>query len=205
VTEGSNEQTYLVFRDGRGDVEPATEIRSTLIMSSQQTLRDAGVFEEYEAHLDPAHRHAILETSAPKWLEIEVGLAHYRACDALGLGANRVAEMAQGMSMRRRGTFLGVAVGLASGIGVTPWTVLGQADRVWRRAWVGGGIAGHKIADKEARIEVAGWPCAKIPYCRHALRGLLLGVATLLAPQSSMHEIQALQRDNALAFRLSWR
>jgi hypothetical protein len=174
-------------------------------MSSQKHLRDEGLFGEYEKHLDPAHQRTLMETSIARWLDIELGLAHYAACDALGLGPNRVAEIGQGVGMQRRGTFLGVAVGLAAGIGVTPWTVLAQADRLWKRAFQGGAMGTLKIAEKEARIEVVGWPCARIVYCRHALRGLVLGVMGLLSPQVSLHEIMPLHKDSAAAYRLAWR
>jgi hypothetical protein len=174
-------------------------------MSSQKNLRDEGLFTEYESHLNPLHQRTILETSVPTWLPIDVGLAHYEACEAIGLGPNRIAEIGQATGMQRRGTFLGVAVGIAAGIGVTPWTVLSQADRVWRRAFQGGAIGALKTGDNEARIEVVGWPCARIPYCRHALRGLILGVMSLLSPRASLHEILALHRESAVAYRLVWR
>jgi hypothetical protein len=174
-------------------------------MSSQTRLRDEGLFGEYEKHLDPIHQRVLLETSVARWLDIELGLAHYAACDALRLGPNRVAEIGQGMGMQRRGTFLGVAVGLAAGIGVTPWTVLAQADRLWKRAFQGGAMGTLKTGESEARIEVVGWPCARIAYCRHALRGLVLGVMGLLSPNVSLHEIGPLHKDSAIAYRLAWR
>ena len=174
-------------------------------MSSQKLLREEGLFAEYEAHLNPAHQRTVLETSVPRWLDIAIGLAHYEACDALKLGPNRVAEMGQGLGMQRRGTFLGVAVGLAAGVGVTPWTVLSQGDRIWRRGFQGGALGTQKTGDKEARIEIVGWPCARVPYVRHAFRGLVLGVMGLMSPHVSVHELAGLQRENAVAYRLSWR
>ncbi len=204
VAASSSEQSYLVFPDGKAP--PTTQIRSTLIMSSQKTLRDAGVFAEYEALLEPAHREALLETSTPRWMDIELGLAHYRACDGLGLGANRVVEMGQQVASQRRGTFLGVAVNLAAGIGVTPWTIVAQADRIWRRGFIGGAMGSVKTGEKEARIEIAGWPCASYGYCRNAVRGIVLGVVGLLSPQASVHELTGLpNRDTAIAYRLIWR
>jgi hypothetical protein len=205
VSEASGEQSYLVFPGGGGAIKPATHIRSTLIVSSQKRLRDEGLFPEYEKHLDPALQNTLIETSVARWLDIELGLAHYQACEALGLGPNRIAEIGQGVGMQRRGTFLGVAVGLAAGIGVTPWTVLAQADRLWKRAFQGGAMGTLKTGEREARIEVVGWPCARIPYCRHALRGLVLGVMGLLSPHVSLHEILPLHKDSAVAYRLAWR
>jgi hypothetical protein len=205
VPEAANEQAYLAFPDGGGDVKRVTHIRSTLIMSSQKTLRDAGFYEKYDALLAPEHRQEVLTATTPRWLDLAVGMAHYQACDDLGLGVNQVVDLGQAIGSQRKGTFLGVAVNLASGLGVTPWTALAQTDRIWRRGWLGGAMRAQKVNDQEARVEVVGWPCARIPYCRHALRGLMLGVAQLLAPQAFVHEIHALQRDASLAYRLTWR
>ncbi|HEX3597938.1 MAG TPA: hypothetical protein VHU80_22670 [Polyangiaceae bacterium] len=205
MPELSSEQTYLAFPDGGSAIKQTTHIRSTLIMSSRKTLREANLFEEYEALLSVSHQRELVETAAPRWLPLEVGLAHYQACEGLNLPPNRVVELAQGVGMQRKGTFLGVAVGLASGLGVTPWTALGQAERIWQRAWRGGAIRAHKLGDQEARLEVVGWPCARIGYCRHALRGLMLGVTGLLSSQAFVHEVYGLQRDSAVAYRLTWR
>jgi hypothetical protein len=82
---------------------------------------------------------------------------------------------------------------------------LSEAGRVWQRAWLGGAIGGYKTGEKDVRVEVVGWPCARIPYCRHALRGLLLGVTKLLSTQASAYEIPALQTDSSAAYRIVWR
>jgi hypothetical protein len=197
-------QTYLVFPGDHRLIPPTTQIRSTLLMSSLRTLREAGLFEDYLERLAPELRDTILQNAAPRWLPIEVALGHYGACDALGLTPGRVVEMAQKVGMQGDGTFLGVALGLVRGLGVTPWTVLSQARRIWGRAWCGGAIGGVQTAAQGARIEVVGWPCARIPYCRHALRGLVLGVAKLLSNQVYVRELPGLQTDHSLALRIAW-
>jgi hypothetical protein len=199
------EETLLAFPADRQSIKPATKVKSTLIMSSLRTLRDAGLFDQYVTYLAPEPKDTILELAAPSWLPIEVALAHYGACDRLGLTPAQVTEMAQLVSMQAQGTFLGVAIAIARGIGVTPWTVLGRARSIWERAWVGGAMAGFRVSAQEMRIEVAGWPCARIPYCRHALRGILLGVVTMLSKEAYARELTELQTDQQLAYRLVWR
>jgi hypothetical protein len=200
-----NEQVYLAFPTDRHLIRPASEIRSTLIMSSQKTLREAGVFDEYVKQLPAEIKDMVLEVAAPRWLPLTAALGHYGACDSLGLSPARVTEIAQSVSMQAQGTFLGVAIGLARGIGVTPWTVLSQGRRIWERAWVGGAMAGYRLGPQEMRVEVVGWPCARIAYCRHALRGILLGVVKLLSKDAYVREIAELQTNESVAYRLTWR
>jgi hypothetical protein len=186
-------------------VAPATEVRSTLIMSSLKTLRDEGLYEAYEQKLTGEYRDMVLGVASPCWLPIEAALAHYGACNALELPSTRVADMARRVSMRSQGTFLGVALNLARGVGVTPWTVLGQTRRVWERAFVGGGVAVYKLGAYDARIEIVAWPCARIEYCRHAFRGLAQGVCLLLSKMATVREVSAtLSAVDSVAYRVNW-
>jgi hypothetical protein len=66
-------------------LETVTAIRSTLITSSLSSLRDRGLFARYDALQTSSHRQKILNAVAGEWLPLEVALAHYHACDALGL------------------------------------------------------------------------------------------------------------------------
>ncbi len=201
----SVEQVFLPLPTARHLVPPTTRIRSTLVMSSLKTLREENLFALYQSNLEPLHRDTILELATPCWLPIEVGLAHYAACNELGLPPSRVLEIAQRVSTRAHGTFLGVALGLARGIGVTPWTALAQMRPVWERAFDGGAVSATKLGDNDARIEIVAWPCARIEYCRLAFRGLVEGVGTLLSKNCRSRELPA-QGDarSTVSYRLSW-
>jgi hypothetical protein len=183
---------------------PVTHIRSTLLMSSQVTLREAGLFERYLQHLPRPLHEQITQLGAPCWLPLEIGVAHYEACDQLGLSEAQVLAMASRVSMHREGSFLGIALNLARGAGITPLTVFKQSPRLWARGFMGGALGGVQLAPKELRVEVAGWPCAQIAYCRHALRGLYLGVAKLLCREAEARELPASTTSDRMAFQLSW-
>jgi hypothetical protein len=180
-----------------------THIRSTLLMSSQGTLRAAGLFDRYWNLLEAGAREDIAALGAPAWLRVQIGLAHYRACDALGLSQSDVVELASKLGGARDGTFLGVAMNLARGVGLTPFVMASQLPRIWQRAFQGGAIRGTQAGAKELRIEVAGWPFAAIPYCRYALRGLCAGVAGLVAPDMQAHELSAGADD--VCVQLTWK
>lgn len=182
-------EEFLPFPVKRHLVKPAAQIRSTLLISSRKMLKDEGLFSEYERLLDAQHRDALSQLTAPCWLPIELGLAHYSACDRLRLSAARIVDLAQRVSMRGDGTFLGVALAIARGVGVTPWTVFAQTRRLWERGFIGGGVSVAKLGEYQARLEIAGWPCARIDYCRHAIRGLALGVISLLSSKARVREL----------------
>lgn len=173
-------------------------------MASQATLRDAGLFERYVTHLPADYREEIVQLGAPAWLPLELGLAHYQACQELGLREAQVVEMAQRVSMHREGSFLGVALNLARGSGISPLTVFKQGPRLWSRAFMGGAIGGTQLGPKELRLDVVGWPCARIPYCRYALRGICLGLAKLLSREAYARSVPAPSGTENLSLLLSW-
>ena len=186
-------------------IQPVTQVRSTLIMSSLKTLRDEGLFEEYDRNLTGTYRDTVLGVTSPCWLPIGAAMAHYGACNDLGLPSTRVTDVARRVSMRSQGTFLGVALNIARGVGVTPWSVLGQTRRIWERAFVGGGIAVYKLGSYEARVEIVAWPCARIEYCRHAFRGIAHGVCLLLSKMATVREVTpSVVVGDSVAYRINW-
>jgi hypothetical protein len=93
---------------------------------------------------------------------------------------------------------------LAKGAGVTPWTVLFRLQELWARIWIGGGVQVAKLGPKEARVEIAGWPCAESSYCRTAMRGVIPAVTDLFCQKSYANELRSFATRTALAYRLSW-
>jgi hypothetical protein len=173
----------------RAEVKGVTHIRSTLLMSSQTTLRDVGLYDRY--------------LSAPAWLPLSLGIAHYRACDQLGLSDEEAVAMAMRLAMNRQGSFLGIALNLARGVGVSPWTIAKQIPKMWARAFMGGAIGGTKLGPKELRLEIAGWPFADIAWTRNALNGLTLGVLKLTCREAYVRTLP-LEHSAAVAYQISW-
>jgi hypothetical protein len=57
---------------------------------------------------------------------------------------------------------------------------------------------------KEARVEIVGWPCARIAYCRVAMRGLLVGQTELFCTKAYASEVTSLCTATSLAYRVAW-
>jgi len=186
-------------------IQAATHVRSTLIMASIKMLRDEGLYEEYQQKLSGEYRDAILSVTSPCWLPISAGLAHYGACNDLELPATRVADLGRRTSTRSKGTFLGVALNVARGVGVTPWTVLGQSRRIWERGFTGGALGVYKLSEYDARVEIVAWPCARIEYCRHAFRGIAHGVCLLLSKMANVREVPPTSPiGDSVSYRINW-
>jgi hypothetical protein len=158
--------------DGR--VPPVDHIRSTLVAGSVQTLRAKGYFEPYVAALPKEFHAAILEAVAGSWMPIEIGMAHYGACDALGLSPLEQFNNGREVSVRVQGTLLGLLARTAKSLGgVTPWLGLEQFQRMWDRVMSGGSGAVYRTGPKEARVESHGNPMVKWGYFRNSWRGMV--------------------------------
>jgi hypothetical protein len=152
---------------------PVTAVRSTLIQSSLNTLRKRGHFERYLGLLDVQHKATLLETLAPEWLSMEAATAHYAACDALALSQGELQEIGEDVGERIQGTFLGTLVRKARSVGLTPWILLGQFQRLWERLMQGGGVCLLKVGPKDCSVDVRGLALCDYAYFRAAFCGVV--------------------------------
>src|SRR5947209_10153502 len=63
----------------------ATHCRGTLLAASISALKRHDLYDRYLLRLPAEHHEAIVASVASAWLPIEIGVAHYRACDALAV------------------------------------------------------------------------------------------------------------------------
>jgi len=154
-------------------IHPVSAVRSTLLQSSLATLRERGLVDRYFAKLDPSYHELIRNTLAPAWVPLEVGMAHYRACDALGLDREALTSIGQSVGDRIQGSYLGTIARGAKLAGVTPWVLFRSLDRIWDRMFQGGAAGVTKVGPKDAIVEFERVPLASIEYFRIAFIGLL--------------------------------
>jgi hypothetical protein len=180
-------------------------MRTTWLTASQATLRGRGLGAQYEAALAPEHREALLSMVAGTWMPMEAVRAHYSACDGLDLPESDLLEIGAAATRKANATHLAFVVRLAQGAGVTPWTMLGQMQRVWSRNFDGGGAVGVlRQGPKEARVRIIGYPLAGIRYNRVAMRGIVTGFVELFCERLYVKEIPAYCDGRSLGMRLSW-
>jgi hypothetical protein len=187
-------------------LEPVTSIRSTLLTSSLASLRSRGLFERYDALQTSVHRQKIMNLVAGEWLPLEVALAHYEVCDALGLSEGEQIAIGKDVSRVIHETFLSLVVKAARGVGVTPWLLLPRGNSMQTRLCVGGGIRVWKVGPKSARVEVARCPQLGIPYVRNGLVGLYTAAVELLARNVTTRIVKTESHKPAELFvlRIDW-
>ena len=196
-------EVVVPFKVPRDQITPATRVRSTLLASSLRALRDRGMFDAYAAKLDPQWRAPILEAVAGVWLPLEAGLAHYRACDALGFSASEQVEIGRAVGDRVHGTFLATMIRTAKNAGVTPWTAVGYSGKLYERLFEGGGgCEVTKIGPKDARSELVNNPILGIAYFRNGLRGLYQAGVELFCRKAYVNELTS--GETSAVLKISW-
>jgi len=160
------------FPAPRERIPPAKCVRSTLIVSSLRAIRQRQRIEEYVRLLEAPWHELPSLAIAGVWLPLEAGLAHYHACDALGFTLAEQHDIGHEVGDRIHGTFLGTMIRGAKNVGVTPWIALTQVQRLYARLFQGGAVCVIRAGPKDARMEMVGNPCVRIPYFRNGLRSL---------------------------------
>ena len=100
-------------------------------------------------------------------------MAHYDACDRLGLGDDEVQRLGWSVGDRLQTTFMKAVAKGAQAVGVTPWTLLGNFQRLWARLFSNGSIAVVRTGLTDGFVEVKGLPLAQFDYFRVGLAGVI--------------------------------
>ena len=184
-------------------IAPVRHVRSTVMLGSVQSIRDAGHYDAYLAALDPAQRNPLLDAVVGMWMPLEVARAHYAACDALRLSPESQAELGRATFEKTKGTLLGTSVRMAQNVGVTPWTVLPFFQRFWLRGYDGGGVRIATTGPKEALVDLVESELLASTYHRNALRGLV-GVIIAMFCQKVYITERPPRRASTIHFRVQW-
>ena len=160
---------------------PATEARSTLIVSGIQTLRANGLYDRYVDLLSPRLRQEIMSLVAGVWIPSELALEHYRTMDRLQLSKSAIEAIGAEVAERGSKTVLGRG-SAGSKHDRTPWGRLVLAHRNLDNNWRGSDMMIMKEGPSEATFVWAGQPCASVPYFVTSwgafLRSRVAGVCT---------------------------
>jgi hypothetical protein len=184
--------------------ERVRHIRSTLLLSSYASIRDAGYDTPYRAAFPREHHATLFEATAGMWIPIEVAVAHYNACATLGLSHDRQLTLGRDAGKKVEGTILGTAVRMAKEAGVTPWSIIPHFQRLWSRAFDGGALYVERRGPKEVHLEVHKAAQADCVYWRAALSGLGAGLIELFARKAYMTETTKRRVPGFASFRVQW-
>ncbi len=179
-------------------------MRGTLLVSSILSLKKRGHFEAYQALLSSKRKAEVLDTIGPIWIPVDVAMAHYRACDGLGLDATEIRAMGASVAESIQGSFLHSVLRTVREGGVTPLVVLGKLDRLFDRTFQGGGGAQVlQTGPKDARATLRGLPMAEMAYFRSAYVGVFETGLGLFA-RKLYARVTHLPLTLDLSFDLSW-
>jgi hypothetical protein len=96
--------------------ERATAVRGTVLLSSQGSLREGSHYERYVGLIEPEHRGVLIDGIVPNtWVPIEHAMAHYRACEGLGLSTAQIQAAGAGTGGRINSVFIKSIIRLATG------------------------------------------------------------------------------------------
>jgi hypothetical protein len=199
---GSQEEVFAPFPAPRDQLGAAVNVRSTLIASSLRSMRERGLLNDYLLRVSPEWKAPLVEALAGVWLPMEAGIAHYRACDELPLSTLEHVSIGREVGDRIHGTLVGMMVRTAKSAGVTPWSALSQAGRLYTRLFDGGGVSIVKAGPKEAKWEMIGNPLSRFGYFRDACRGMWESAIELFCQKAYVTEMG--RTDSSLKLRLSW-
>jgi hypothetical protein len=199
------EEQIVPFPTTLADEPSVTHCRGTLIMSSRRALQRYGHFERYRSALPAACDTAITSSVAGAWLPIELGVAHYRACDSLLLPIDDQLKLGATVVHELQRTFIGTLLTTATkGAGVSPLLGLQKFFGVYARSFKGGGGRLVRIGPKDIRVEFVGNPIAGIRYFRVAYRGFITAGCEVFARRVVAAELSAKSSATAVAYRVAW-
>ena len=162
-------------------VRTATEVRSTLLVSSLLAVRETGREGPYFEALDAEWIEAMRSISPGIWVPIAQAVAHYRAVDRLGLTAREAHENGVRVAERLQAGVVGTVLrGLRSTGVVTPAHLVPRAHMFWSRSVIGGGLRADRLGERRVRLEVHAMPTMAFPYARAGFGGVMEGTLQLV-------------------------
>ncbi|MBI5534969.1 MAG: hypothetical protein HY898_19735 [Deltaproteobacteria bacterium] len=165
-------ETIVPFNEPRADAPAVTAIRGILLVASLQALRDLDLFDSYIRLLPDEFHQPILTAVTSSDIPLPIAMAHYGACDRLGLAPSEIQKIGKRVGEKAIVKVLATLGTLARGAGVTPWTGLGAMARLWARLFEGGNVCVMKVGPKDARVVVEKVPLARIAYFRNSFLGV---------------------------------
>ena len=200
----TTDEVFLPLPTERHAVMRAYSVRSTVLISSMRGLRACGRFDHYVDALEPAYRDTMLSITAGLWFPIDVALAHYRACDRLEMDLAALQKVGFESGRYINQNVLKVLLRLSRDAGLSPWSALGQTNRLVARLWQGSAIEVRRLGPKEARMEWVGQPCASSPYFATAFASFVEGILTLFCQRAYVRLLVRPSDAETLFYRAQW-
>jgi hypothetical protein len=185
-------------------VEPASAIRSTMILSAIQAIRSRNLFAAYSEALSNDDRAEILSLAGGTWAPIQVALAHYAAVDRLRLDNRTIQSLGEDVASRAWKHVLSPALARSKRIGPKPWESFANAHETIKRSWRGSDVRILKEGPSQAQFVWAGQPCATIPYFAASFAGMMRAITSLFSARARAGLVAEGCSPTSVAVRISW-
>jgi hypothetical protein len=199
----AEQREILIAHDPAG--HPLTAVRNVLIQASLAELKTNGHYERYTRLVAPSVLEQLVSSLAPSWVPVELVLAHYEACENLGLSPDEFAEMGKRVGGRVQDAVL---VSLAKKVregDFDLWRAMLPLHRMWPRVFRGGSVQTVKVGPREMVLEEWGFAVNRYHYYRQGHIAALTATYTALGARLTSAKIESYNapRDE-LVVRIAW-
>lgn len=195
------EEEFVAFRGG---VKESAQVRSTVLVSSIQSLRTRGLGERYEGALAPEDREAMMGLTPGTWLPIETAVRHYEAVGRLDLDAPTVDALGREVASRLYKSTLAMLVKLSAQAGIDPWSVFSIAHRINDMSWRGTDVAVWKLGPKEARYDWRHIALARVPYFATSFGTFMESILQMFCTKAYVRLVPRRCTATSLAYVAQW-
>jgi hypothetical protein len=178
--------------------------RGTVFFLDWRWLRAQNLHDGYVAQIRPVLRERLLGVATGDWVPVELLHEHYRALDAMGLTREQAVDCGVSVGEGLHGSMLRTIVKLAGHLGATPWSAIGQAQKLWSRSWRGGGILPIRLGDKSARLEFVRNPATRSAFHRGSVAGAISVGIGWLCKKHTIKEIDSERRGDSFVLHAEW-
>jgi hypothetical protein len=185
-------------------VPPTRAVRGTVIVRSQQLMRQLGREEEYWANLDDQQELALREILVSSWVPIDLCIAHYGAIDRLGLDPDVAFRNGVASGEKITQAFVGTLIRSMRAAGtITPMTLLSRYDKLYGRLVEGGAVRVSKLGPKDARAEMHEQPLARFDYIIEGWRGVIQSGFDMMSKKVFVKQGPS-PRADTIVYDVSW-
>lgn len=187
------------------EIQPLSAIKHVVLQSSLTNLEAAGHLERYTRHAPTGLIDEIRGGLASAWTPIALAHAHYKACDALTLSTEELAQLGQRVGDKLQSTALVTTAKKARDEDYDIWTAAGALHRMWGRMYQGGSVQVAKLGAKEKLIELRGFTLMCYRHYRHATLAVLTAANAALGNQLQSIQIEGYREGrDELQIRMTW-
>ena len=181
-------------------------MRGTMLANSMAILREREREQEYFAALPARHHDEVRFVLAQAWMPMDLALIHYEAMGKVFPTVNEQVENGRIAAERAQNGYVRTVARTLQATGnLDIPSVLKRLPVAVERFCRGGGcVAVYRTGQKDARIELDGFPFARIEYARNAWQGMFESSLALITPRLFVRQDIRFQEGDRVAFTVSW-